>query len=869
MKVPEKPPGTDSGSEGKCGDIDPSDEIVRKEIEDWRNRLARNIALRNHNLESVQLNTVVHKIINGLIFLRICENRGIERPGILKELLTGDEILPRLMTIFEYADSCYGAGLFSFNRDNDGGNRSYRPDSRFDISDSVLKEIIMGLYRLSDPEKKSPSLSPFPLCRIYEQVFTRSARLHGSHQVMIEDTADFKRAGITGQIPHEIKQYMVKKTCEELVAGINPVKVSKMRILDPACGSGTILGIAFQYMLDWHLDWYTRNLLPIIDEKSICTPSYTILGPEPHDQAGAVSSDADLPRTCPIERSCTYGSIDGKSSWKLTLPEKKRILLNTIFGVDLDPRAVAVTRFLLLLHLIMEEDEKTIAHQRARNPVGLLPDLKNNIKCGNSIIGEEYFNFGQSHPFNFKEQQKINPFDWNSEFPEILRRDGFDAVIVDLPFISQKQSKDLQKYLQTHYSVYTNDSDLYPYFIEKSLSLIRAGGKLSAIIPDQWLHAKQGRPLRRILKDLEIEEILDFPLLPESANAVLHPCIIRVSQKRPSNGFCVTEVRTDTFHDLEKYVNEHHHLRDQRTLGEAAWVLEDQRTVELMRKLQSLGGSVEEYVMGQIYPGITTGCDEAFIISENTKNRYIEEDPKSKEIIRPLIARGDIHRYQPAKTGSYLIFIPKGWTDARSGKAKDKFKWLKKTFPVIARHFEIYAEKLEARAHYGDYWWELPPHVNYLKKNQPILIIGTLCPSPACTYVGGKKLVDDSFFVIPWPDLYLLGILNSKLTRFICLSSSLLDRSDLDSPVHSFLERYPVYIPDFDNPIDIDLHNRMDILVSQALNLANRLSKAGTECQKATIGMLFGTIDSQIDELVYKLYRMNDEEIRIIEESVK
>jgi len=368
---------------------------------------------------------------------------------------------------------------------------------------------------------------------------------------------------------------------------------------------------------------------------------------------------------------------------------------------------------------------------------------------------------------------------------------------------------------------------------------------------------------------MEIEEILDFPLLPKSTNAVLHPCTIKLSQKLPSNGFRVVVVRTDTFHDLENYVNTHHHIKDQRTLGEEGWALDDQSTVELARKLQSVGGSVEEYVMGQIYPGITTGCDEAFIISENTKTLYIEEDPKSKEIIRPLIARGDIQRYQPAEAGSYLIFIPQGWTDARSGKAKDKLKWFKKTFPVIARHFEMYAKKLEAGANTGGYWWELPPNVYYTKKNQPILIIATLCPSPVCTYVRGKKLVDDSFFVIPWPDLYLLGILNSKLTRFICLSSSLPDRSDLVSAVRGFLKRYPVYIPDFDNPIDIDLHNRMENLVAHALDLAKLFTRTRTEVKKTTLGTRIGVIDAQIDELVYKLYGLNDEEIRIIEEFLK
>lgn len=868
MKIPEKPPDPTTGSEKHCRELAPADEIVWKEIEGWRDQLARNLALRNHDLKAVELNTVVHKIIDGMILLRLCENRGIERSGTLAGIITGDEIFPRLVTYFEYADKRYDAGLFSFHGSRERVNGLSRPALRFNISDSAIKEIIPGLYRLSD-QKNSPLLSPFTLGRVYEQMLARMVRLHGSHLAVIECTPGVKRAGGICQIPHDIKGYAVKKTIAELVAGKNPEEVSKMRILDPACGSGSVLLIAFQNLLDWHLDWYIRNLVPDIDEKSIRSLKTTVLRPEPPDGVITEPSDTEIPSSYPIEKPGIYPRIDGESSWKLTLSEKKRILLNTVFGVDIDPRAVAATRFLLLLNLVCEEDERTVAHYLTLNPVGILPDLQNNIKCGNSLIGQDYFDFGQSHPFNFTEQQKINPFDWDAEFPEILNRGGFDAVIGNLPFALQEMSKEKKKYLQTHYCVYASDADPYPYFIEKGLRLIRPGGILSAIIPDQWLHTKKGRSLRKLLKNIEIEEILDFPLLPVCGNATMHPCCIRISNKPPSNGFIVLKVQTDTFHNLEDYVDEHHHVLDQRTLGVEGWTLEDQRSLDPMRNLQSAGGSVEEYVMGQIYRGITTRWDEAFIINEDTKNRYIKEDSKNRELVRPLLTHTDIQRYHPAKANAYLIFVPGGWTDARSGKAKDKFKWFKKTFPIIASHFEIYAKKREVRSHLGDYWWELPAGGYYEKFTHPKLIISTLCPQPACTYDRGKNFTDDSCFIIPGSDLYLLGILNSKLTRFICLSSPLPARSDLSSPAHSLLKKFPLYVPDFDNPRDNDRYNRMDTLVTGALDVAKRLSKARTEHQKTTLETRIKAIDAQIDALVYELYGLNDEEIRIIEECVK
>ncbi len=168
------------------------------------------------------------------------------------------------------------------------------------------------------------------------------------------------------------------------------------------------------------------------------------------------------------------------------------------------------------------------------------------------------------------------------------------------------------------------------------------GGIFSYIVANKWMRANYGKPLRKFLLTKQIEDIVDFGDLPVFKSATTYPCIIRVSNNKPIREFCVSKVETLDFPSLDEYVKQHRHPMDQRSLTDDGWTLGDKRTENLLKKLQSVGGPLEEYVMGQIFYGIKTGLNKAFVIDEQTKKKLIEEDPKSAEIIKPFVVGKDI-----------------------------------------------------------------------------------------------------------------------------------------------------------------------------------------------------------------------------------
>jgi hypothetical protein len=302
------------------------DDAFLAEIEDWRDKLARNIALRNTDLSNRQLNYAVQITIDRIIFLRICEDRGIERYGELMALLNGTDLYPRLMSLFRKADDRYNSGLFHFQREKD---RHEGPDEltpELVIDDKPLKEIIRSLYYPDSPYEFSV-LPAEILGQVYEQFLGKVIVLTAGHHAKVEDKPEVKKAGGVFYTPSYIVDYIVQQTVGKLLEGATvtmgkrkPPKLDRpLRVLDPACGSGSFLLGAYQLLLDWYLDYYQKN-----DPK-----------------AWAAIKEAPI---------CQTGSL----GWKLTTQERKRILLDHIFGVDIDTEAVEVTKLSLLLRRCFE-----------------------------------------------------------------------------------------------------------------------------------------------------------------------------------------------------------------------------------------------------------------------------------------------------------------------------------------------------------------------------------------------------------------------------------------------------------------------------------------------------------------------------------
>ncbi len=859
-------------TKGKKGTIGVNDDILT-EIEGWRDVLARNIALRNPSLSVEELNASVQRTIDRIIFLRICEDRRIEPYETLKKLLDGDRVYEQLRELFRRADDRYNSGIFHFQEEKD----REPPDTltlNLVIDDKVLKEIISRLYYPESPYEFSV-IPPVILGQVYEQFLGKVIRLTEGHHAKVEEKPEVKKAGGVYYTPQFVVDYIVKHTVGELVKEKTPKDVSKLKILDPACGSGSFLLGAYQFLLDWHRDWYIEKLVPVFNEKGSVTASEVqALLPEISAEG---KRKKGAPRDLPIYKVANGGESRVRSDWKLTTAERKRILLNNIYGVDIDTQAVEVTKLSLLLEVLEEENEETVSKQLKLFQERALPSLHKNIRCGNSLIGPDFFEQKQVEPFNFEEQKRINPFDWKTEFFEIMGSGGFDTVIGNPPYVRQESLKGVKEYFQTHYKTYQGTADLYVYFIEKGISLLRSNGIFSYIVANKWLRANYGTPLRKWLKEKQIEEIVDFGDLPVFQGATTYPCIIRVTNSSASHEFPVSKVDTLEFTSLEAYFAGHHHMVDPSLFDDGGWTLADRRTGDLLRKVKEKGTPLKDYVMGRIYYGIKTGLNKAFVIDGKTKAQLIQEDPNSAEIIKPFLFGRDIERYCPIKSDRYLLYIP--WhfpldkNDSIKGASREAENEFKRQYPAIFKHLLQFKDELmnrnksEIGIRYE--WYALQRYGSHSLSEfeKPKIMYLVFQVKPVFTFDNdGIYYPNNAIWIIPRKDLYLLGILNSKVGWFLIANSCTQIQNGYQL-IFSYLGKIPIYVPDFDDPADATRHDRMVALVTQMLDLHKRLHDTPLEHEKTVIQRQIEATDRQIDDLVYDLYGLTQEERKIVEEA--
>ena len=476
------------------------DEEFLNEIEKWRSALAKNIALRNadKNFNIRDINFAVQLTIDRIIFLRMCEDRGVETYGSLQALINGQSVYLRLRQMFRAADDRYNSGLFHFNDEKDRPNAPDTLTPELKIDDNVLKDIFRGLYYPQSPYEFSV-LPADILGNVYEQFLGKVIHLSPSGRASVEEKPEVKKAGGVYYTPKYIVDYIVKHTVGKLIEGKTPRQIAKLHILDPACGSGSFLVGAYKFLLDYHRDWYVdpKNGSPTKHTKQI------------HQGAGG--------------------------QWYLTTGEKKSILLNNIYGVDIDPQAVEVTKLNLLLCVLENENQNTVGqlaliHQR------VLPDLAANIKCGNSLIGSDFYKDKQLSLFDEESQYKINAFDWETEFPDIFngkkpktksKNPGFDAVIGNPPYVRQEGLGEAKSYYRSQYKTFRPTADLYVNFIEKELDLLKPDGLLGMIVSNKWLRATYGQPLREhLVNNASVLQIVDFAGLPVFVGATVRTLIL-------------------------------------------------------------------------------------------------------------------------------------------------------------------------------------------------------------------------------------------------------------------------------------------------------------------------------------------------------
>jgi hypothetical protein len=754
------------------------DTAFLQEIEGWRDMLAHNIAARNPGLPDRDLNFAVGRTIDRIVFLRICEDRGIEPYGCLQSLVNAPNIYRRLAELFQRADERYNSGLFYFDGER---KRSEPPDEMtlgLVIDDKPLRDILQSLYYPESPYEFSV-LPAEILGQVYEQFLGKVIRLTKGGQARVEEKPEVRKAGGVYYTPAYIVDYIVRGTVGKLLSGRSPRQAANLRIVDPACGSGSFLIGAYQCLLDWYRGGYVAH------------------DPERHARG---------------RKAVLYRGPGGQ--WRLTAAERKRILLANIYGVDIDPQAVEVSKLSLLLKVLEGGSGETVSNQLRLYRERALPDLGANIKCGNSLIGPDFYNGQQRNLFDEEERYRINDFDWSREFPEVFKAGGFDAVIGNPPYLFITEvPEDTRGYYQAHYHGVSYRFDLYGAFVERGvISLLRKRGLLGFITPHTLLSNDSFRQLRALLSQrARLLSVVDFGpgVFPRVKNETM-VLFLETGDPEPSSHVEVGRTTPKVFPVLLKRFSVRQGNWARPDGG--PWLIHASAgAAAVLRRLRGAGAVLGDFCTAN--QGLRTGNNE----------KYLATTRKGKAW-QPAAGGKQIGRYGPVEQGLFVRYEPRLLDAPRSPEI---FTTPRKIVVQEIRNISL-----------------------------PRRIVATL--DTARTFCLQSTNVVNLKADPPLAIEYLLGALNSSAVNFYFRCSF---PGNNHIPSNQLL-RIPIPRP----PSEAG-HGKLVVLVRTILGLHRQAAAARRPMEKTLLARQIDVTDRQIDRLVYELYGLTDNEIAIVEQA--
>jgi hypothetical protein len=584
-----------------------------------------------------------------------------------------------------------------------------------------------------------------------------------------------------------VVDYIVKQTLAPLIEGKTPKQIEKIRILDPSCGSGSFLIGAFKYLIDHHVHYLTE-----------------------HPNEG---------RFHPLFPDL----ISDDKGTRLSLPLKAKILRNNLFGVDIDPQAVEIT--MMSLYLKALEGEKSLLPPKQH----LLPELKYNILCGNSLVGTDFPD--QGHLYGEEERDRINRFDWQAGFPDITKSGGFDAVIGNPPWVFTREGDfdDLvKKYIdriylkglagsQTGRAKQSGKINLFAIFILKSLRLLRKRGQFGYIVPNTLLRATVYDVIRKYLLDsVKVRVVADLGAGVFQGVTASTVILIIESAKAGSKH------RVRVARGLEAVSSESAEGIPQASfLGNTSFAFNlyaDASSGNIIKRMASTSLALREICL--IRCGIATGPG---------KNKYIS-DHKLSAAYKPLIEGKDVKRYAVCFSNRFILY-----DRTKLHRPRDESIFLAPEKLVTQR---IGGGDRALVVAFDDQQFYTFNSTN------------ALLPRPVSEY--SLK--------------YVLGLLNSRLLNWYYIVS-FTNRSRLTVNIsQTFLERLPIRRIDLSDPADKSRHDNVVTLVNRMLEL-NKKKYSGNLAPSQLDGAEreIAATDLRLDELVYKLYGITDDERRAIE----
>lgn len=762
-------------------------------LDDLRTKLASNISKLN-SLSLRDLNFAVQHIIDRIIFLRVAEDRGVENYGDLREACSGNNYYKNIVDIFKKADGKYNSGIFDFSKDKITQN--------IEVDNKVIKEIINDLYYPKSPYEFSV-ISVEIIGNAYEQFLGKTITIGKNNasrrdafgesgqmpKAKIELKPEVRKAGGVYYTPEYIVDYIVENTVGEKIKGKTPKEIANIKIVDPACGSGSFLIGAYKYLLNYHREYYSKQ------------GKKKFLG----SKEDAITEDGEL-----------------------ALWVKKQILINNIFGVDIDSNAVEVTKLSLLLKCMENETPASIMNNQSLFNERALPSLDENIKCGNSLIGNDFYSGGDSLNIDIETQYKINCFDWEDEFKNVFACGGFDVVIGNPPYVDSEEmvkSSPLERnYCSSNYKVASGNWDLYCVFSEKSINLLKDNGYFGYIIPNKFLSLPYGEHLRLLFSKYHIKNIRDYSsvtvFVSNNKKINVYPIVITLNKTSPEIGVYNKMISEEEI-DYQKEF-----LIDNTFEWSVKFDKEFELIDKVVKKSKLLG---DDFIIEN-----SATVSEAYEIKE-----YLKDDNNINSSFM-FINTGTIDRY------SIL------WGINSTQYIKDKYN-----YPIVEK--EIIKSKFPKR--YDSAIKEKIIAAGMVNKLE-------FCYDDSSNILSGKSTTiimdkEQSIYNLK----YILGLLNSKLYNLVFKSSNKhnsmsggymnVNKNSLSSFIY-----YPL---DMSNKKDKEMHDKIVNLVDNIIALNKKLSVEKNPNSITIINRQINSIDRQIDKLVYQIYNLDESDIKIIE----
>jgi len=451
--------------------------------------------------------------------------------------------------------------------------------------------------------------------------------------------------------------------------------------------------------------------------------------------------------------------------------------------------------------------------------------------------------------FAFRNQY-VRFFDTRYFFPEA--KAGFDIVIGNPPYVRQELLRPVKAQLKESFgSFFASTADLYTYFYARGLDLLRQRGVLCYIAPNKFMRAGYGRNTRKLLATQATPRIvIDFGDLP-IFEATTYPSIVMVEKVIPGDA---DEARAAVFSEdsqieqVEETLDAIGFPMPVAALKENGWTLERPEVLALMEKLRKRGTPLGEYVLGRFYRGVLTGLNEAFVIDEATRQRLIEEDPHSADIIKPWLRGRDIRKWKANWAGLYVIAMASSRSHAWPwSKASDEIQALEifaNEYPAVHAHLRQWKNRLHRRDDQGKYWWELRACAYYAEFERPKIVYPDIAQQQKFTWDESNTYLGNTAYIIPTDEIWLVGLLNSALIWWFYLNISSMIRGGFVRFIAQYMGQLP--IPNASSEEKTAIAELVQSILADPKSLD------------------VPRLESEINDLVFNLYSLTDTERELV-----